>query len=191
IERWKSLVTGLLAKARPAWRTECAEVPIALGRFYGELGPDFFGEACDQYRIALRAKDSAGRATIAAIEQLSNLEARQGEASGDADLVQGAIDRLRRLCELECGEEPPEGPLPAFVNGERASLLGSAYKRLASIHARRVLEAADGGPRAEMDRALEWSRWFYAPQVVDPTTAQTSYPGLNWLGLAALQTVPG
>jgi hypothetical protein len=77
------------------------------------------------------------------------------------------------------------------VNGERGSILGSAYKRLASLYARRVLRGDPGNPGDQMDRAIAWSRWFYVPKSADPTDPSPSYPSLNWLGLMALQTEPG
>lgn len=183
IDRWTRKVTNLVAKARPSWMAGRAEIEIALGKFYAELGPDHFEEACRHYELALSSEDTLNRATLYAIEQLSNLEARRGEKERNAEPVERAIARLKRLCDLPPGDTPPEGQSFPLLNGERTSLLGSAYKRLASVHARAVL-GGELSAGSDMERALTWSKFFYGP--LGEGGAVKSYAGLNWLSLEAL-----
>ena len=90
----------------------------ALGAAYGELGD--VERAVHWYGRAAAAED--GAASFRAVEQLANLRARRGarmkEAAQGRREILAAIAQLERLLEID-------------ATSERASLLGSAYKRLA------------------------------------------------------------
>lgn len=174
------------------------DVCAALGRAYGDLGKDYFGKAIEHYLTAINEHDKPGRAPISAIEQLANFEAREGEAKGDPELVEHAIGRLLELVRLsaEPGGKRVTTPKPAVVNSERAGLLGSAYKRLAAVHARRSLDPkADSQEKTKaadaMDVALSKSAaWYWGPVKDLKAKKADPYTGLNGLFLAALNPEP-
>ncbi|NMF87699.1 CHAT domain-containing protein [Aromatoleum petrolei] len=142
-------IAAILAHVPAAWK-DLPEVQAAIGAIYAELGSEGFERACAAYRIALAGEDRSGRVPVRVVEQLANLEARMGEAQGDAALIESAVARLENLIALA-------KPMPAGTilppNGERCALLGSALKREAA-----VLAAKDGDwptVRALLARARE------------------------------------
>jgi tetratricopeptide (TPR) repeat protein len=154
-------LTTLLERCPPAWLKR-GDLLAAVGAAYGKVGG--FGRATEYLQKALESEDTAREVSLRVVEQLANLEARWGEKSGQPALIEGAIERLKTLNRLA-------------ETGERLSLLGSAYKRLAQItdgqerHA--ALTASAAWYRRAGDRKL-------ASGEVDP------YPVLNWLTVAAL-----
>ncbi len=80
---------------------------------------------------------------IAAIEQLANLESRLAESRGDAELAERALARLKNLDQMAA--EPADDGVArtdkpgSSANVERASVIGSAYKRKAAIFANRII----------------------------------------------------
>src|SRR5262249_5352497 len=113
----------LEAKHADPWGAGGA-VAGAFGDAYGELGD--FDNAIRWYRRAVAAED--GGASMHALEQLGNLRARRGRNAGGAaerqSEIETAIDLLQRVVAIE-------------PTSERASLLGSAYKRLAMLEPER------------------------------------------------------
>ncbi|MCC4115852.1 CHAT domain-containing protein [Aromatoleum toluclasticum] len=122
-------IAAILAHVPAAWK-DLPEVQAAIGATYAELGADGFERACAAYRIALAGEDRNGRVPVRIVEQLANLEARMGEARGDAPLIESAIARLENLISL-AKPMPPGTILPP--NAERRALLGSALKREAAV----------------------------------------------------------
>ncbi len=166
VEQW------LLAAPRE-WQ-DLATVQTALGRFYGELGSDYFERACEAYRKAIAAPDREGRLPVRAAEQLANLEARAGAARNDVALIESAIRRLEALVAL--GEQ----------GSERWQLLGSAFKRLAAVQLRKRRPAR----RAAL-RALEQARDAYAHAEQQSATGEPDpYAALNRLMLDAVLGLP-
>ena len=161
------------------------DVCIALGRAYGDLGSAWFDKAIAYLQQAIERKDARAPATVQAIEQLANFEARLGEERNDPALVQRAIDRLLELVTLVAGKAEAAPPPKEVRNEERIALLGSAYKRLAAVHARASLaatdEAARAAARAAMRAALCSSADWYRGPIADVAAGDIDpYPGLNW-----------
>ena len=93
-------VDAMLEKV-PQWR-DLPEVHAALGKLYGDFGPKAFPRARTAYLRAIAAEDKAGKVPVVAIEQLANLEARNGEKMGGMEgikLIDAAIQRLTGLLE--------------------------------------------------------------------------------------------
>ena len=108
----------LEAEFAPLWGRMGA-VAEAFGVAYAAVGA--LDAAIDWYRAALDAED--GSASLRAAEQLGNLLVRRAEPRGDAAGIRAGIAQLERLAAVQ----------PTI---ERASLLGSACKRLTMVEAR-------------------------------------------------------
>jgi hypothetical protein len=182
---------ALLRKVPDADWLARLDVCAALGRLYADLGKDWFATAAGHLQRAIERQDTRASTPIAAIEQLANLEACDGEARNDATLVERGIARLLQL--MRAADARPERktePTPG-TNRERAGLLGSAYKRLAAVHARAAITAVDSSARAAALRAMREAlaaseRWYFGPVTLDEA-APDPYTGINWLFLASLQ----
>jgi CHAT domain-containing protein len=152
-----------LIKESPSEWLERSEVLLALGAAYGEV--DQFDPAARYLRAALELETSDNATTLRAIEQLANFEVRAAERGKSEAEVRKAIERLESLLKV--------GP-----SSERYSLLGSAYKRLATLQqdAKAVSDSirkAAERYRAAHQRALGRGNF-------DP------YPALNWMTLSAI-----
>jgi CHAT domain-containing protein len=169
----------LLASAPPSF-VALAEIQEAVGRFEAELGN--FAAASASYLKAIRASGAWGGLTVRAVEQLANLEARQGEKTGDLKLVDSAVRRLEGLLGVAPGGPPPssEGAVcPA--NPERLALLASAEKRRAAVILR------SGGGAAGCRQALERARDYYRAGMGSVDGSEfNGYLATNYLQLAAL-----
>jgi hypothetical protein len=137
------------------------------------------------------------------------MEACDGEARGDAARVERAIARLQQLLRVAAAQpESSAKPAPG-ANKERAGLLGSAYKRLAAVHAKAAVAAGaddDAASRAACLRAMrsaldESERWYFgqvtpadatSDATIDPTSnaEPDPYTCINWLFLITLRPVP-
>ncbi|EXI72496.1 MAG: CHAT domain protein [Candidatus Accumulibacter sp. SK-11] len=186
----------LLKEHCPAGWQRLPAVQFAVGALWADLGQ--FAEARSCYLDALQDNDDASQVPIGAIEQLANIEARLGEASADPGLIERALGRLADLDQIvaEAGRQP-DGAAPATAGGERSALRGGAAKRLASLHATRLLaawngceaqqRAVDGDAAAAMERALLDSAGFYAAGEGRPGESSfRAYNALNRLALQAL-----
>ncbi len=169
----------------PSWLAQPG-LQSALGATWRDLGE--FDQARAAFLTAIQAEDKAGRVPIRDIEQLANVEARMGEkladeeiraaatkATGKTDdeaaavtkpkgtsaesLIDLALTRLDGLDRLVSAQADPDQPPSFVVNAERGALRGSAYKRKASLYARRLLtgtlnadevKAADQAMRAAL-----------------------------------------
>ena len=152
----------LRARYAPLWGGIGA-VAEAFGLAYAEC--DDGSEALAWYERAHGAAD--GSASMRASEQLGNLRARVGEASGDAATIDQAIGLLLQLIALR-------------DTAERRSLLGSAYKRQAMLRSR---EPANGDERESLLAAL--GAYERAEALCrEAGASELHYPSLN---IAAVQ----
>jgi hypothetical protein len=109
-------------------------------------------------------------------------------------LVAQGIERLTQLVRLTSGPLPTgmaSDGAAAVTHTERAGLLGSAWKRKASVHARAYLERGSDADFAAMADALTHSARAYeamASKLGDK--AVRPYPTLNWLFLWSLTATP-
>jgi CHAT domain-containing protein len=156
-----------LIEAVPREWLERPDLRMTLGRAWGDLGASGFTRAIDWLQKAIAGQDRRAPAAISAIEQLANLEARKGEADDDPARILRAIGRLNEL--LRVVAAAPEVPAADQVgNSERTGLLGSAWKRLAAVFARRGIAGDGDGPaalRRQMIEALEQSAQWYAAAI--------------------------
>ncbi|SMP65865.1 CHAT domain-containing protein [Noviherbaspirillum suwonense] len=156
----------LKSRTPPGWAMLPA-LNSALGGTWRDLGR--FDRARAAYLAAIQAEDAAGRVPIRDIEQLANVEtrlaeekaaqepdARNGGAAGAEtaeqllDLALARLDGLEKL--VSAGGRQPNAPV---FNAERSMLLGSALKRRASLHARRLLAAAGQDGNGERERDIQ------------------------------------
>jgi hypothetical protein len=155
-------IDDMLRGRTPTW-LERLDVQATLGKLYADMGKEYFATAIGYYQRVVEGHDKTGRAPVEAIEQLANLEARAGEYNDDEAMIRKGINRLTALVSLVSPHALGE-PLPDDVNNERRGLLGSGYKRLAAVHARRCLRASDAPTRTKevrlmndaLDRSLHW-----------------------------------
>ena len=152
-ETLRRSLDALLDPAPPHWQA-LPEVQAAIGAAYDEIGANGFEPACAAYSRALEVEDRAGRVPMRTIEQLANLEARAGEATGDLALIDRAIVRLRGLIELCSPAVGSEAGLHAPM--ERCAALGSALKQKAAIL------AGPDGRWHDVETVLRESRDAYA-----------------------------
>ncbi len=201
-----ALESLLKKRCQPGW-LQTPGLQSAIGSTWLDLGQ--FEKARTALLAAVQAEDRDGTVPIHDIEKLANVEARLGERQATAGaapkgddagpddsaalagekLISLAIERLHTLDKLVAAEG---GPL---YNPERSALLGSAYKRLASVKARSVLTAQDTQQRdadaAAMRTTLQHSIEAYARDEGHPGTGQfDSYLALNRLALLALLPWP-
>ena len=161
-----AIAAMLKLRCPPAWE-HLPQLQSALGRTWFELGQ--LERARDCLLAAVQAVDTIGLVPIHDIEKLASVEARLGDQRAQAELAPGhpkgvphtaeaLIDMsLKRLEGLDVlvetrlatalGVEPTP---PSAPHGERAALRGSAWKRKAALHARRLL----GGHLGMADRDL-------------------------------------
>ena len=196
-----ALETLLKKRCPPAW-LQAPALQSALGRAWLDLGQ--FDKARSALLAAVQAEDREGTVPIHDIEKLANVEARLGERQALAEverkdaaapddagetLIRLAIGRLRTLDQLVAAEGG------TLHNPERSALLGSAYKRLASVKSRAVLAARDAARREAaakvMREALQHSIEAYGRDEGHPGTGHfDSYLVLNRLALQALLPWP-
>lgn len=180
IQRTASVVEalgGLLANGNVKPWLDLPETLYALARFHADAGAT--AKARQYYEKAIAIEDVEGHVPVSAIEQLANLEARQGARDEDRALIDTAITRLLALVQAAAGTEPPA------VNAERCAILGSAYKRLASVLTE--WSGEDQDKPAAIAPALKKSIYWYGRGAGTPDGPQYSpYNALNRLALAAV-----
>jgi CHAT domain-containing protein len=134
-----SSLRRLLKDRCPAGWRRLPAIQSALGAIWSDLGE--LAEARTALIDAIQSEDSDGQVPMRAIEQLANVEARLGEKTANEALIQSALARLEMLDRL-LGSAADQARDPgSAVNAERSALRGSAAKRQASLHARRLLAA--------------------------------------------------
>ncbi|MEO6408338.1 MAG: CHAT domain-containing protein [Burkholderiaceae bacterium] len=172
-----------------AWRNLPA-LHSALGATWRDLGR--FEQARESFLAAVQAQDKAGRVPIKDIEQLANVEARLGERTRDEALIRRALKRLDQLELLVAAQDDGADAFAAPAHVERAGLRGSAWKRLASLHARRVLERDIGADDLRiagetMREALKQAVAAYrSAEGIPGQRGFDAYPMLNRLAIDAL-----
>ena len=166
----KRRVTNRLRKLPELWKAR-ADVLEACARLYAEYLPEGFESARLAFQAALAEDSSKALVSISAIEQLINLEAREGEwrslPGSNQNLEEAqrlAFSAVKRIAALE--DLTSGGSLA--VNVERQSIFGSAHKRAAAV----ALRAGQGWEAAEA--SLKRAREAYARGEGDP-----SVPGWN------------
>jgi CHAT domain-containing protein/pimeloyl-ACP methyl ester carboxylesterase len=181
----------LLNRCPSGWLSHPA-VNFELAQTYALLGDGYFEDTCKFYSAAIVAEDKLGHVPIAAVEQLANLESRLADNKGDPELAERAIARLHNLNKMAAGACDSGGGDHAAgspMNGERASVIGSAHKRKAAIFARRIVTGdASAATVKGFSEAIEASIAAYeiasrkwSDKQFDP------YPALNGLSLRALE----
>jgi CHAT domain-containing protein len=148
-------IRQLIEKRCPPGWLELPPLQSALGAAWRDLG--LYDEARAALLRAIQSDDRSGRVPIRDIEQLADVESRLGEANGDEDMIERALERLGQLDALVSGADA------ACANAARCALQGAALKRLAGVQARRVLApgasdkdvaAAGDAMRATLTQAL-------------------------------------
>ncbi len=178
-ERYARRIQGLLGKPATKPWSALPEVLCALGRFHAENGD--FEQAIAYYGKAIAEEDQHWRIPIMVIEQLANLEARQGEKTKDAALVLQGIKRLLGLLDAA------DGVGNAGVNSERCALLGSAYKQLASLLEPWSSDVGTDDQPQGVRQALERSAHWYGRGEGDPNRADFNpYCAQNRLAVLAM-----
>ncbi len=201
-----SLENLLKKRCPPGW-LQAPGLQSAIGSTWLDLGQ--FDQARKALLAAVQAEDREGTVPIHDIEKLANVEARLGERQANAEAVpkgkaeadDGGAPAGEKLIHLAIGRLMTLDQLVAAEGGtlrnpERSALLGSAYKRLASVHARAVLLAKDARQRqtaaASMREALQHSIDAYRRDEGHPGTGQfDGYLALNRLALLALMPWSG
>jgi hypothetical protein len=176
-------VTNRLRKVPAPWKTR-ADVLEACARLYAEYLPEGSEAARLAFQAAIAEDSWKAPASISAIEQLINLEAREGEwlstpgSNRNLDEAQrlalSAVKRITALQDLTYGASAP-------LNVERQSIFGSAYKRAAAV----ALRAGQGWEAAEA--SLKKAREAYVRGEGDPSVpGWNPYACLNRLQLDAV-----
>ncbi len=161
MDRVKELET-LLRDVPQAWLNR-SDVRVAVGEAYGELGE--YSAAIEHFEFALDTGELDSKTTIKAAEQLLNFIARKAAADRNVEELRKAIRRLGAMQDV--------GP-----TSERYSLLGGAFKRLAT-----VLGDAAQARQAILDAAASYQK------AVEHEIARgrfDHYPVVNRLTLLAL-----
>ncbi len=208
-------VSSLISRRCPPGWAGLPQLHSALGTTWYELNQ--LERARDEFIAAIRAEDAQGVVPIRDIERLANVEARLGERRAEAEInhgkegsraslaaAQGLIDlALERLDGLDAlvsaavkgGDSGAAGTQTAATvhhNSMRCALRGSAWKRKASLHARRLLsrqlnEAEMDAARAEMQDCLDQSIAAYRGAEGMPGSSHfVPYLALNRLALDSL-----
>lgn len=202
----------LKQRCPPAWE-RLPQLQSALGRTWFELGQ--LERARDCLLAAVQAVDTMGLVPIHDIEKLASVEARLGDQRAQAELAPGkhakgaphtaealiemSLKRLDGLDALVETRVPTSADAPLVApapHGTRAALRGSAWKRKASLHARRLLSgrldhAEQDAARREMNACLLNAIAAYQSAEGSPGSSQFSpYHALNRLALDALTEWP-
>ena len=191
----------------PGWQS-LPQLHSALGVTWFELNQ--LEAARESFLNAIHAEDELGVVPIRDIERLANVEARLGEKRAEAEIAQGrgkevsvhaaeglidlALERLDGLDALvgAAVKGHPDAPAEPNVNSVRSALRGSAWKRKASLQARRLLSGRLG--EAESDAARDTMMDFLQQAIHAYQSAEGSpgsshfvpYLSLNRLALDAL-----
>ena len=146
------------------------ELQERLGKVYGEHGR--FEEAVEHYRRAVTSEDADHPSTLRTVEQWINLGARFGKKAGNRSKIEEAVKRGEHL--LALGE-----------TSERLSIMGSAYKKLAELHA----DPERQGDPKDVTVALAKAVQFYkdAAEKQEQEPLADPYPIVNWITIEAVR----
>ena len=191
----------------PAWKS-LPQLHSALGVTWFELKQ--LEAAREAFLAAIRAEDEQGVVPIRDIERLANVEACLGEKRAEAEigagrdkevsvraaeaLIELALERLDGLDALvgAAVKGQPDEVAEPNVNSVRSALRGSAWKRKASLQARRLLtgrlvQADADRARAEMMACLDQAIQAYRSAEGSPGSSHfVPYLSLNRLVLDSL-----
>jgi hypothetical protein len=204
--RVDEIETLLKNRCRAGW-LQLPQLQSALGTTWLELSE--FERARKAFLAAVQAVDRIGLVPIRDIEQLANVEARLGERCAEAematgggrpgaaeDLIDTALKRLAGLDALLQDQMASDGEAQLATgsapHNERSALRGSAWKRKASLRARRVLsgkldEKEKSEAIAQMNQYLKNSVEAYRSAEGSPGGRSFKvYNALNRLALDAL-----
>ena len=151
------VITDLLKERCPPGWKQLPQLQSALGMTWFELGE--LERSRDAFLAAVQAVDTLGLVPIRDIEKLANVEAWLGERRAEAEMAKGEhgggtartaealidmalkrLDGLDAVVEAKFATTGASDPvLPPAPHGERSALRGSAWKRKASLQARRLL----------------------------------------------------
>jgi CHAT domain-containing protein/pimeloyl-ACP methyl ester carboxylesterase len=174
LARTKETLRQILESA-PAGFLLRAEIQASLGRLYGDLGE--FEQAMTAYEAAIAAEDPSGDLPVRVVEQVANLEAREGDRTGDLPLIRRALSRLEGLLGIASeGGLPSRGP----VNSERWSVYASACKRMARWL---IKEKSTSAARQRLVRARDAYAVAAGRQGTGPIRP---YPAINQVQLDAV-----
>ncbi|MEP7083102.1 MAG: CHAT domain-containing protein [Betaproteobacteria bacterium] len=188
-------IAALLKTRCPAGWKQLPQIQSALGVTWYELNE--LERAHEALLAAVQAEDKIGLVPIRDIEKLANVEARLGEKRAEAELdaahgqpgaqtAEALIDlALRRLDGLDAllsaqvsGDAPSlsqsEPQLVMASNSERSGLRGSAWKRKASLRARRL---ARGGLGVAEQRKLSGEMTEYLNNAIAAYAQAEGHPG--------------
>jgi tetratricopeptide (TPR) repeat protein len=164
----RSEIDELARACAGRWGGEGA-VATAFGAAFAEI--EDFDRAVEWYERALRTEDGGG--TLHATEQLGNVRARRGEKMSDLAAGRQEIDAGITLL-LQVAE--------FGLTVERASLLGSAYKRMAMLEQRAKRRAA---AEDALKAAAEW--YGRAEDIARRGKADNLYyPAMNRMSIALM-----
>ncbi|MEJ8860007.1 CHAT domain-containing protein [Variovorax robiniae] len=159
-ERSKAEVQQLDTSYGDTWQAS-GEVCAAFGAAYAE--DSMSDRAILWYQRACRAEDGGG--SVKALQQLGNLKARAGEKLGDREAVMDAISLLDHAFALA-------------RSSEGASLLGSAWKRLAKLDEKAGAKPSSRQVRVTLQTARQ--HYFAAEQIARESKADDLfYPLVN------------
>ena len=205
--RADSVAALVRQRCPPGWQS-LPQLHSALGMTWFELNQ--LEPAREAFLAAIRADDELGVVPIRDIERLANVEARLGEKRAEAEIAAGrgkevsvraaealielALERLDGLDALvgAAVKDHPDALVEPSVNSVRSALRGSAWKRKASLQARRLLcgrlpEAEADAARAEMTACLERAIAAYRSAEGSPGSSHfVPYLSLNRLALDSL-----
>ena len=164
-----------------------------LAQTYALLGVEYFDDARKYYGAAIAAEDKTGARADRRHRAIGQLESRLAESRGDAELAGRALARLKNLNQI-AAESVDDGAgktdKPALsANVERASVIGSAYKRKAAIFANRIVAGDTAAATVkEFNNAVQSSIAAYEIGSGKATDERFDpYPALNGLALKALE----
>ncbi|WP_418317015.1 CHAT domain-containing protein [Piscinibacter sakaiensis] len=202
-------VTAMVKQRCPPGWSGLPQLHSALGVTWLELNQ--LDKARESFLAAIRAEDAQGVVPIRDIERLANVEARLGERLAEEEIAsavalgrvsvdhaEGLIDlALKRLDGLDALVSASADPTQAAsasaeVNSLRSALRGSAWKRKASLQARRLLSgrlshAEADEARAAMNNHLQQSIEAYRSAEGSPGSSRFfPYLALNRLALDSL-----
>lgn len=146
------------------------DVQESFGKVYGEQGR--FEAAVEHYGRAVASEDADHPSTVRTIEQWINLDARFGKKSGNRSRIEAAIKRGEHL--LALGE-----------TSERLSIMGSAYKKLAELHADPKWQGDPNDVTVALAKAAQFYKAAADKQEQEPLA--DPYPIVNWLTIEAVR----
>jgi CHAT domain-containing protein len=163
-----------LAKDCPSDWLGLTDVLMAIGFAYGDLAQF---DAASRYLVAaLEGEGTENKTTLQAVERLANFEARLAEVGVGS--AKDEKERERARTDASHAVERLTRVLAIAQTGERYSLLGSAYKRLAMLY--------DHPAQVTSNLALAAENYHRGHERALERKGFDTYPVLNWLSASTL-----